>query len=88
VSDDDVLELYERGLAACRARDARGVRLALMGLLDALNFEYEEAAVVLCRLYETCLGHLNAGRFETLLVILGGLREARLALRAGSNSDR
>jgi hypothetical protein len=63
-------DLYEKGTAACLARDAAEATAVVMDLIDALDFRYRVAAQGLFGLYERCLGHLNADRFEIPLEIL------------------
>ena len=57
-------ELYERGLAACLRRDAAEIRVVILELVGALDFDYEEAARELARLYDRCLRQSEAGRFD------------------------
>ncbi len=59
-----ITDLYERGLAACLRRNAGEVRQVVLELVGALDFEYERAARELSRLYDRCLRHAEAGRFD------------------------
>lgn len=62
--DRSIAELYERGLAACLGRDTDEVRAVVLELVGALDFEYEQAARELAGLYDRCLHHAQAGRFD------------------------
>ena len=70
-----LLQLYDFAVAGCVARDARKATAAIVELIAALNFEYEEIAAGLYRLYEYCLHEVRAGRFEAAHKVLSGLRE-------------
>lgn len=64
LSGQAIPELYERGLAACLRRNAGEVREVVLELVGALDFEYEQAARELARLYDRCLRQAEAGRFD------------------------
>ena len=71
-----LLQLYDFAVAGCLAHDARKATAAIVELIGALNFDYEEIATGLYRLYEYSLREIRAQRFEAAGQILGGLREA------------
>lgn len=71
-----MLELYDFAIAGCVARDSRKSGAALVELIAALDFQYEEIAGGLYRLYEYALREAKAQRFDRALGILTGLREA------------
>ena len=71
-----VLDLYDRGIEGCLKRNAQEVREALLDLMAALNFEFEEAAVGFFRIYELSLQHAKARRFDVPLHVLRRLRAA------------
>lgn len=71
-----LLQLYDFAVAGCVAKDARKATAALVELIAALNFEYEEIASGLYRLYDYTLREIRAKRFESAQTILGGLRDA------------
>lgn len=73
---DQILRLYDQGIAGCLRRNAREVNAALVELIAALNFEYETAALVFFRLYDHCRRHVRAREFEVPLRILRELHEA------------
>jgi len=71
-----LLQLYDFAVAGCVARDARKATAAIVELIAALNFDYEEIATGLYRLYDYTLREVRAQRFEEARKILGGLRDA------------
>jgi flagellin-specific chaperone FliS len=71
-----MLQLYDFAIAGCVARDSKKASVALVELIAALDFEYEEIAVGLYRLYEYALREAKAHRFDAALKVLGGLRDA------------
>lgn len=71
-----ILIVYDLALAACGRRDTERARRAITELIAALNFDYEEIAVPLFRLYEYCLGAIGSGSFHEASKILRQLKEA------------
>jgi hypothetical protein len=63
--DESVRALCDLGVDGCRAGDAGAVEEVLLELIGALNFEYEEAALGLFRLYDASLDQVQTGRFDT-----------------------
>jgi hypothetical protein len=84
VASDRVLDLYTRGIEACRAADERRARVVLTELMDALDFEFGDAASGLFRVYEDALRHVRKARFPRALVILTALRDACAATEPAS----
>jgi flagellin-specific chaperone FliS len=84
-----LLQLYDFAVAGCVAHDARKATAAIVELIAALNFDYEEIATGLYRLYDYALREVRAQHFEEARKILAGLRDAwqqafaRSAERAG-----
>jgi flagellar protein FliS len=72
---DAFLQLYDFAIAGCVAQDTRKASAALVELVAALNFDYEDIAAGLYRLYEYCLREVKAQRFEPALKILRELRD-------------
>ncbi len=70
-----LLQLYDFAIAGCVAGDARKATAAIVELIAALNFDYEEIAAGLYRLYEYSLREVKAQRFEAARRILAELRE-------------
>src|SRR5213593_4149460 len=70
-----LLQLYDFAVAGCVAHDARKATAAIVELIAGLNFDYEEIATGLYRLYEYSLREVKAGRFDEAQRVLGGLRD-------------
>ncbi|MDO8745912.1 MAG: flagellar protein FliS [Candidatus Brocadiaceae bacterium] len=60
---------------ACDSKDASKVCEVLLGLIDALNFDYPEIAKSLLRLYEYCMDEVKSGNFDIPLNIFKETRE-------------
>jgi flagellin-specific chaperone FliS len=70
-----ILIVYDVALVACGRRDAVRARRAITELIAALNFDYEEIAVPLFRLYEYCLNAIGSESFHEASKILRQLKE-------------
>jgi flagellin-specific chaperone FliS len=68
------LELYDSGIAACVAGDAPKAGAALVELISTLNFDHEQIAIGLYRLFDYALREVEAERFEGAQRILSELR--------------
>lgn len=71
-----VLMLYDLALAGCGRRDHTRASRPITELIAALNFDYEEIAVGLFRLYEYCLDRIRSGDFEEASKTLRSLKDA------------
>ncbi len=71
-----LLQLYDFAIAGCLAQDYRKASAAIVELIAALNFNYEEIAAGLYRLYEYALREVKARRYEAAHRVLSGLRDA------------
>lgn len=71
-----ILMLYDLVLVACGRREAQRASRAIIELIAALNFEYEEIAVGLFRLYEYALGQIRSGSFDEAAKIIRQLKDA------------
>jgi flagellin-specific chaperone FliS len=71
-----VLLTYEVIMASCARRDAGRARRGLVELIGALNFDYQEIALGLFRLYDYCLTVIGRGRFEEAAGIVRELKAA------------
>jgi hypothetical protein len=69
------LELFDIAIGGCVARDTRKTSAALVELIAALDFNYEEIAVGMYRLYEYALREVKADRFDFPLKMLTELRD-------------
>lgn len=70
-----LLELYDHAIAGCVARDYKKVSAALVEMIGALNFDYEDIALGLFRLYDWCLRRARAKAWDEVSGILRDLRE-------------
>lgn len=71
-----LLQLYDFAVAGCVAKDTRKATAAIVELIAALNFDYEEIASGLYRLYDYALREIRAKRFESAQKVLSDLRDA------------
>jgi hypothetical protein len=82
------LELFDIAIAGCVARDVRKTSAALVELIAALDFNYEEIAGGFYRLYEYALREVKAERFDFPLKMLTELRDTwRIALARSSGAS-
>ena len=72
---DLLLRTYDAAVIACRRGDGDKATRALVELINSLNFEYQEVAVGLFRLYNYCLGLIKSERFAEPEEILTQLRD-------------
>jgi len=71
-----LLGIYEAGIEGCQKQDSRQASAALVELIGALNFDYEEASMGLFRLYDYCLRQVREKKFNEAAQILADLRDA------------
>lgn len=84
-----MMQLYDFAVAACVAGDSRKASAALVELIAALDFNYEDIATGLYRLYEYCLREVKAERFESPHKILSDLRDTwHVALGIAGSENR
>ena len=69
-----IKRLYEVGIIACRKNDSALGRKVLNELIAGLNFEHEEIAVGLYRLYDYSKRCIREGKMEEAAHILDELR--------------
>lgn len=77
-----IADLYQRGIAGCLERDGAAVREVLLELVGALNFDYEQAARELGRLYDAALRQVDGGHFEAPLRTFRILHETATVVTA------
>ena len=70
-----LLGIYEAGIEGCQKQDVRQASAALVELIGALNFDYEEASMGLFRLYDYCLRQVREKKFNEVAQILADLRD-------------
>jgi hypothetical protein len=66
--------LYDRAISGCRHQDEWLAGSAILELIATLNFEYEEAAAGLFRIYDRCLADIRSGHFDEPMEMLLALR--------------
>ncbi len=71
-----ILKMYDLFIVSCKRRDVSKMSRVLIELMGSLNFEYEETATRLYRLYEYCQRCIFQKKFGEALEIIQGLREA------------
>ena len=69
-----VLHVYDYAIQSCIRKDIDGASNALVELIDSLNFDYQEIASGLFRLYEYLMRLVKVGEFELPLDLLKKLR--------------
>ena len=69
------LFIFDFAVKGCKKKKEDEVSRALVQLIDSLNFEYEDVAVGLFRLYEYCMRMVKEGEFEVPLELLSELRD-------------
>jgi flagellin-specific chaperone FliS len=70
-----VLQLYDLAITGCESRNAERASAPIRELIGALNFEIDQIAVDLFRLYEYCLWEIRRQRFADASDILRRLRD-------------
>ncbi len=71
-----VVMAYDVAIQACEQKDFERAVKAISVLRDALDFDYQEIAVGLFRVYQYCLECLRKGDFVQTMSYLKELREA------------
>jgi flagellin-specific chaperone FliS len=71
-----VVMAYDVAIQACEQNDFERAVKAISVLRDALDFDYQEIAVGLFRIYQFCLDCLRKGDFPQAMGYLKELREA------------
>lgn len=71
-----VVMSYDVAIQACQQEDFSRATRAISVLRDALNFDYNEAALTLFELYQWCLDSVRKENYQEALRILTDLREA------------
>lgn len=69
-----ILKSYDLFIVSCKRNDAVKMGRILTELINSLNFEYDEPAMRLYRLYEYCQRCINQGRASEAMNIIQNLR--------------
>jgi len=75
-SEQLVSYIYDAIIAACHRKDQGRALRGLMGLVNALNFDYKDIAVPLFQLYQYCLERARKRKFDEVKGLIGGLKAA------------
>ncbi len=76
-----VIKLYDLAILNCKKQEMVKTNNVIQALIDALNFEDEEAAQIstgLLRLYKYCQDQMRKGNYEIVLTVLNELRDSWL----------
>ena len=68
--------IYDVVLAACDREDKEKTLTGLAMLVGALNFDYQELAAPLYRLYQYCQEQARQDQYEEIKDLIGGLKGA------------
>lgn len=81
-----VLLLYDLAITGCESRDVERASGPIRELIGSLNFEVDQIAVDLFRLYEYCLWEIRRSRFAEAGGVLRRLKQSweEAAARAGA----
>ncbi|TAL68362.1 MAG: flagellar protein FliS [Bacteroidetes bacterium] len=71
-----ILKMYDLFIVSCKRSDVPKMSRVLVELMGSLNFEYEETATRLYRLYEYCQRCIFQRRFDEAMNIIQELRAA------------
>lgn len=71
-----ILKMYDLFIVSCKKKDVTKMSRVLIELMGALNFDYEETATRLYRLYEYCQRQIFQKNFDEALYIIKELRDA------------
>jgi flagellin-specific chaperone FliS len=71
-----ILKMYDLFIVSCKRSDVPKMSRVLVELMGALNFQYEETATRLYRLYEYCQRCIFQRKFDEALNIITELKNA------------
>jgi flagellin-specific chaperone FliS len=71
-----VVMAYDLAIQSCEKKNFEKAVRAITVLRDALNFEYQDVALGLFRLYQWCLDCIRQGDYESAIATLTELRDA------------
>lgn len=70
-----ILKMYDLFIVSCKRKDIQKMSRVLIELMGALNFEYEDTATRLYRLYEYCQRCIFKKDYDQALSIIQELRQ-------------
>ena len=68
--------IYDAIITACHRKDQELALRGLMGLVNALNFDYKEIAVPMYQLYRYCLDRIRKREYDEVKELINGLKSA------------
>ena len=68
--------MYDLFIVSCKRGDVQKMSRVLIELMGALNFDYEETATRLYRLYEYCQRCIFQKKYDEAIRIIQELRQA------------
>ena len=71
-----ILKMYDLFIVSCKKNDSTKMNRILIELMSSLNFDYEETAVRLYRLYEFCQRCIFQRNYQQALHIIMELRSS------------
>ena len=74
-----LLTVYDIAITGCQQQDGEKVIRAISELISALNFEHQDIAVGLFRLYQYALDQVREKKYDEVTTILQDLRETWVA---------
>ena len=77
-----LIKVYDYTILQCKKGDISLASRGLVELISALNFEYQEIALGLFRLYQYCMDKVKQSEFDEAVALLQGLRSAWLTTTA------
>lgn len=70
-----LVKVYDIAIESCQRQDSRRASKAIVELISALNFEYEETANRFYGIYEFCMREIKAGKYDVAIELLQTLRD-------------
>jgi flagellin-specific chaperone FliS len=71
-----VVMAYDLAILSCERKDFEKATRAISVLRDALNFEYQDVALGLFKVYQWCLDCIRQGDYNSAISALSELRDA------------
>lgn len=71
-----LVKVYDIAIESCHRQDRKRASKAIVELINALNFEYEETANRFYGIYEFCMREIKAGKYDIALDLLQSLRNS------------
>jgi flagellar protein FliS len=70
-----LVKVYDIAIESCHRQDRKRAGKAIVELISALNFEYEETANRFYGIYEFCMREIKAGNYDVARELLQTLRD-------------